>query len=106
MLWALRAFSVTSRIEQTDVAMSIIGSAVKSRDVRNSASRVALPLTNCAVTTAEQRSAVVNERGARFIGTCGRARPRPEPLRRLRKPSYAFLLLPLQRARGSKTPQP
>ena len=39
-------------MEHTDVAMSMAGSAVKSSEVRNSASRVALPLTNWAVTAA------------------------------------------------------
>ena len=61
--WAAhRAWAATSKIEHTDVAISIVGSAVKSIEVRNSASRVALPLTNCAVTAAAQNIAVRVER--------------------------------------------
>ena len=65
--WAQRAFSATSRIEQADVAMSIAGSAVKSSEVRNSASRVALPATNCAVTAAAQSVAVSSRPGVRDV---------------------------------------
>src|SRR4051812_48801983 len=42
--------AITSTIEHSDVASSIAGRAVRSSEVRNSASLTALPLTNCAVT--------------------------------------------------------
>ena len=45
-----------------DVAISIMGSAVAPSDVRNKASRVAFPLTNCAVTAAAQHIAMRVER--------------------------------------------
>ena len=45
-----RADAPTSKIEKIEVAISIIGSAVTSSEVRNNASRVAFPPTNCAVT--------------------------------------------------------
>ena len=45
-------------MEQIEVATSIAGRAVKSSAVRNNASRVALPLMNCAVTMAAQNMAV------------------------------------------------
>ncbi len=64
---AARTFAATSRIETTEVAMSMLGSALKSSDVRNNASRVALPLTNWALTAAAQSMAVVIERGMRVI---------------------------------------
>jgi hypothetical protein len=56
------AFAATSAIEQAEVATSISGSDVKSNDARNRASRVALPLTNCAVTAPEQNIAVISHR--------------------------------------------
>ena len=49
-------------MEHTDVAISIAGSAVKSSEVRNSASRVALPPTNCAITAAAQIIVVAIDR--------------------------------------------
>ena len=51
-----------NRIEHTDVATSIAGSAVISRVVRNKASRVALPPTNSAETTAAASAAISIER--------------------------------------------
>ncbi len=48
----------TRTSEQTDVAISIAGRAVKSSDVRNRASRVAFPLMNWAVTAAAHNIAV------------------------------------------------
>jgi hypothetical protein len=45
-------------MEKMDVAMSIIGSAVASREVRKRASRVAFPLMNCAMTAAAQHIAM------------------------------------------------
>src|SRR5215510_5436888 len=53
-----RAEAPTRNIEKTEVAMSIIGSAVGSSDVRNKASRVAFPLINCAITAAAQHIAM------------------------------------------------
>src|SRR5215510_9814302 len=53
-----RAEAPTRSIEKTEVAMSIIGSAVASREVRNKASRVAFPLINCAITAAAQHIAM------------------------------------------------
>jgi len=53
-----RAEAPTTSIEKTDVAMSIIGSAVASSEVRNRASRVAFPLMNCAITAAAQHIAM------------------------------------------------
>src|SRR6185436_11404359 len=50
-------------IETADVAMTIVGSAVKPREARNSASRVALPPTNCAVTAPAPSMAVTIELG-------------------------------------------
>ena len=64
---AARTFAATRRMENTEVAMSIAGSAVKSSEVRNSASRVALPLTNWALTAAAQSMAVIIGRGMRVI---------------------------------------
>jgi hypothetical protein len=52
----------TSRIEKIEVAMSIIGSDAAPSDVRNNASRVALPPMNCAVTAAAQPIAISVER--------------------------------------------
>jgi hypothetical protein len=49
-----RADAATRNIEKIEVAMSIIGSAVASSEVRNRASRVAFPLMNCAMTAAAQ----------------------------------------------------
>src|SRR3954447_4976635 len=49
---AALALEMTSTIEHSEVASSIDGSAVRSSEVRNNASRTALPLTNCAVTAA------------------------------------------------------
>ncbi len=57
-LAAQRVWAATSTIEQTDVAINIAGSALKSSEVRNNASRVALPPTNWAVTAAAQAMAV------------------------------------------------
>ena len=54
--------ATTSTIEQTEVASSIAGSAVKSSEVRNSASRMALPVTNCAVTAAALSIAATTDR--------------------------------------------
>src|SRR5688572_16310277 len=45
---------MTSRIETTAVPMTIDGSVVTSRFAKYSASRVALPAMNCALTAAEQ----------------------------------------------------
>jgi hypothetical protein len=45
-------------MEKTDVAMSIAGSAVASREVRNKASRVAFPPMNCAMTAAAEHIAM------------------------------------------------
>jgi hypothetical protein len=45
-----------------EVAISIIGSAVTSSELRNNASRVAFPPTNCAVTDAAQHMAMRVER--------------------------------------------
>src|SRR4051812_15212142 len=58
---AARELAATSAIEKTDVAITIVGSAVKSSDARNSASRVALPPMNCAVTAPAQIIAVTIE---------------------------------------------
>ena len=57
-LAAHRVWAATSTIEQTDVAINMAGSALKSSEVRNNASRVALPPTNWAVTAAAQAMAV------------------------------------------------
>ena len=57
-----RAWAATSSREHAEVAMSIIGSVVTASEVRNSASRVALPPTNCAVTEAAQSIAIIIER--------------------------------------------
>src|SRR5262249_16502973 len=62
-----RAEAPTSSIEKTAVAMSIIGSAVGSREVRNNASRVAFPLINCAMTAAAQHIAMNVERDLGFM---------------------------------------
>jgi hypothetical protein len=76
-----RPCRATSRIEQSDVAMSIVGRAVKPSEVRKSASRVALPLTNCAVKAAAHREAVIRERvilvicGWTPLGGNGRSAP-------------------------------
>ena len=67
--------AATSRSEQTDVAISIAGSAVKSSEVRNSASRVALPPTNCAVTAAAQIIVVTMDR-VMFPNATRRRKPR------------------------------
>ena len=53
-----RADAPTTSIEKADVAISIIGSAVASSEVRNKASRVAFPLMNCAITAAAQHIAM------------------------------------------------
>ena len=44
------------------MAITIAGSAVKFSEARKSASRVALPATNCAVTAPAQTIAVIIER--------------------------------------------
>ena len=62
ILAAHRAWTATSTIEHTDVAINIAGSALKSSEVRNNASRVALPPTNWAVTAAAHAIAVRIER--------------------------------------------
>ncbi len=54
-------------MEHIDVAMSIAGSAVTCSEVRKSASRVALPPTNSAVTAAAQIIAVVIARDVLVI---------------------------------------
>ena len=59
---AALAWIATSTIDEIEVAMSIAGSAVTSTALRNRASRVALPPTNCAVTAAAQSIAVSIER--------------------------------------------
>ena len=48
--------------KKIEVAISIIGSAVTSSELRNNASRVAFPPTNCAVTDAAQHMAMRVER--------------------------------------------
>ena len=53
----------------TEVAISIVGSAVKSSDVRNSASRVALPPTNWAVTAPAHSMVARIERCVVFIAS-------------------------------------
>src|SRR5258705_936352 len=53
-----RAQAATTRIEQIEVAISIVGSAVTLSALRNSASRVALPATNWAVTAAAHSIAI------------------------------------------------
>src|SRR5919106_7058804 len=53
-----RALTSTSPIDSTAVAMTIAGSEVTSRLARYSASRVALPAMNCAVTVPAQSMAV------------------------------------------------
>ena len=55
-------WAATSSIETTEVAMSIAGSAVKLSEVKNRASRVALPLTRLAVTDAAQTIVTVIDR--------------------------------------------
>ncbi len=52
------AFTATSVMEKMEVAMTIAGSEVTSSSARNSASRAALPATNCAVTRPAQMMAV------------------------------------------------
>ena len=52
------AFTATSTIEKIDVAMTIAGSEVTSIWARNSASRAALPPTNCEETAPAQMIAV------------------------------------------------
>ena len=54
--------ATTSRIEIAEVTMTIAGSVVTSSCTRYSASRVALPAMNCAVTTPEQ--AIASATGA------------------------------------------
>src|SRR6185503_6674973 len=49
-----RELAITSRIDTTAVPITIVGSVVTSRFARYSASRVALPAMNCALTAAEQ----------------------------------------------------
>ena len=70
---ASRAYAMTRRMEHTELAIIIAGSVVKSSEVRNSASRVALPLTNCAVTAAEQSIAIAIVRG-RVVMACEHAK--------------------------------
>src|SRR5262245_31903247 len=65
--WPPREVRPTRTIDTIDAATSIVGSAVKSSDARNSASRVAFPLTSCAVTTAAQAIAVAIERELPFM---------------------------------------
>jgi hypothetical protein len=48
----------TSRIEKAAVAITMVGSDVTSRLARKSASRVALPAMNCALTAAAPTMAV------------------------------------------------
>ena len=67
ILPASRACTATRRIDDTDVAMSIVGSAVKAKEVRKSASRVAFPPTNCAVTAAAQSMAISIGREVRVM---------------------------------------
>src|SRR4051812_9182687 len=62
ILRVARVWAATSRMETTEVAMSIAGSAVKLSEVRNSASRVAFPLTRLAVTEAAQTIVTVIDR--------------------------------------------
>src|SRR6187401_3544967 len=52
------AFTATSAMEKIDVAMTIAGSEVTSIWARNSASRAALPPTNCEETRPAQMIAV------------------------------------------------
>src|SRR5215212_5997447 len=73
---AARVLSATRSRENTDVAMSIVGSVVYSRDVRKSASRVAFPLTICAVTAAAPVVASAIKRDS----SCVRLDIRPYPL--------------------------
>ena len=54
--------AVTKAIETAAVAITIAGSDVTSRFARKSASRVALPATNCAITAAAQTIAVITAR--------------------------------------------
>jgi hypothetical protein len=49
-----RELANTSRIDSAAVATTIVGSVVTSRFARYSASRVALPAMNCALTAPEQ----------------------------------------------------
>ena len=62
ILRVARVWAATSRIETTEVAMSIAGRAVKLSEVKNRASRVALPLTRLAVTDAAQTIVTVIDR--------------------------------------------
>jgi hypothetical protein len=60
--------SATRRMENADVAMTIVGSSVTSRYERNSASRVALPAMNCPLTAAAQSIATSGGNGRRELG--------------------------------------
>ena len=65
-----RVWAATSKIEHTDVAISIIGNDLTSTEVRNNASRVALPPTNPAVKVAAQSIVVVIDRDE-VVAICG-----------------------------------
>src|SRR5213594_1338527 len=64
---AALALVTTTRIEHTEVATSIAGSAERSREVRNNASRTAFPLTNWAVTAAAPIIAATTDPGLLLI---------------------------------------
>src|SRR5689334_10574486 len=55
---AARPFAATNRIDTADVTISMAGRAARSSELNSSASRVARPLTNWAVTAAAHSIAV------------------------------------------------
>src|SRR3954463_14447272 len=65
---AARALSATRMSDNTAVATTAAGRAVKSSDARKSASRTALPPTNCAITAPEHSIAVSIDRDAEREG--------------------------------------
>src|SRR5579862_4210347 len=64
---ATRVCAATSRMEHTDVAISIVGSAETSTDVKKRASRAALPPTKPAVSVAAASMVVMRERDEEAI---------------------------------------
>src|SRR5262245_9442403 len=62
-----RECSATRRIDTSEVTISIAGRSATPSELRNRASRVALPLTNSAETAAAQIIATIRERELRLI---------------------------------------
>jgi hypothetical protein len=106
--WSTRELAITRKIDTTAVPITIVGSVVTSRFARYSASRVALPAMNCALTAAEQIIAMMTAGSVRVwdevIRTVGdqgmRVADAPEPLDARRTRSWYHPPSPRRPKRG------